>query len=366
MKVTDLIGNRIGSYEVQALLGKGGMARVYRGFDHDLQRPVAIKVLLEEATHLEFARRFQREARLLASLRHPNIVQIYAYGQQDTAIYMVQELLNGRTLKQHLHDLKERGERLSRQDIVSIVSQLASALDAAHAAGIIHRDVKPANVMWNATGEVILTDFGIAKRIITGADQTHNGVVIGTPNYLSPEQAQGMPVTQSSDIYALGVLLYELITGRVPFQGNNPMSVVIQHIQSSPPAMRSFRPDVPPTVESVVQRALAKNPAARFSRASDLSRALKRAWPPVTAPTSAVVFGDVHTQQTSHWKRVTAAAAALPTSSDAALQGKAVLPTRPTHDARTASAMPGQTSALMSLMIVLLVILLIGGMALAL
>lgn len=367
MKVSDLVGGTLGPYQVQSLLGKGGMASVYRGFDQNLQRPVAIKVLAEEATQIEFARRFKREARLLASLRHPNIVQIYAFGQQHGYIYMVQELLTGITLKQHLHDLAEHGERSSRHDIISIMTQLASALDAAHTAGIIHRDVKPANVMWNAHGEVILTDFGIAKRVMTSSDQTLNGVVIGTPNYLSPEQAQGLPVTQSSDIYALGVVLYELIAGRVPFVGDNPMSVVIQHVQNTPPPMRSFRPDIPPNVESVVQRALAKNPAARFSRASDLARALKRAWPPATSPTAMVILGNIHNQPTSHWKNGGSTAALPPPRAEGMmLNGTSSSGKHHVAASRSVTSLHAQSSGLMSLMILLVVILLIGGMALAL
>jgi serine/threonine-protein kinase len=344
------------------------MASVYRGFDRNLQRPVAIKVLVAEANQTEFARRFKREARLVASLRHPNIVQIYAFGEGYGYIYMVQELLTGITLKQHLRDLTEHSERLSRHEILVIVAQLASALDAAHIAGIIHRDVKPSNVMWNASGEVILTDFGIAKRVITGSDQTLNGVVIGTPSYLSPEQAQGLPVTQSSDIYSLGVMLYELIAGRVPFVGDNPMSVVIQHVQNAPPPMRSFRPDIPPNVEGVVQRALAKNPAARFSRASDLARALKRAWPPATAPSTMVMMPNVHNQPTSHWKNGSSGAPLPLARADEprAHDKHAAAPLQRATTSRPAALMTFQSSAFMPLMILLVVILLIGGMALAL
>jgi eukaryotic-like serine/threonine-protein kinase len=235
----NLAGTRLGVYEIQALIGSGGMASVYRGFDHNLQRPVAIKVLSAEAAREPgFAERFRQEARLIASLRHPNIVQIYDFGEQSGHTYMVQELLPGPTLEQQFVELAAQGSRLSGHEIVDIARQLAAALDAAHAAGIIHRDVKPSNALWNAIGALALTDFGIAKNTLTAAGHTQVGVVVGTPNYLSPEQAQGLPLTPASDIYALGVLLYELITGALPFESRTPMGVVLAHIQTPPPPLR--------------------------------------------------------------------------------------------------------------------------------
>ncbi|MFO7171202.1 MAG: serine/threonine-protein kinase, partial [Chloroflexota bacterium] len=162
-----VLGARLGDYEIQDVLGSGGMATVYRGFDHTLQRPVAIKVLSEAAAAQPgLVERFRQEARLIARLRHPHIVQVYAFGQVDQVVYMVQELLPGPTLATRLQELAAQGQPMPRQEILAVIGQLAAALDAAHAAGIIHRDVKPSNAMWNAAGELALTDFGIAK---TGA-----------------------------------------------------------------------------------------------------------------------------------------------------------------------------------------------------
>jgi eukaryotic-like serine/threonine-protein kinase len=293
----NLTGTKLGNYQLQALLGTGGMASVYRGFDQNLRRPVAIKVLSEAAAAQPgFVERFRQEALLLARLRHPHIVQVYDFGEQDGAIYMVQELLPGPTLEQRLRDLAARGEKLDRQETLAIVAQLASALDAAHAAGIIHRDVKPGNAIWNASGALVLTDFGIAKSTLLPHGHTQTGMVIGTPDYISPEQAQGLPLTPASDIYSLGAVLYQLLSGKAPFGHDTPMRVVISHIQSPPPQLQSLRPDLPPAVEAVVQRSMAKDPAARFSSAGELSRALEHAWTTVPPPAA-----GVHDQPTRVW-----------------------------------------------------------------
>jgi serine/threonine-protein kinase len=314
-----LVGARLGAYDIQALLGVGGMASVYRAFDTNLQRLVAIKVLsAAAAAQPGFVDRFRQEARLIAGLRHPNIVQVYDLGQHDGLIYMAQELLAGPTLEAWMLDLAARGDRPAPQQIVAIASQLAAALDAAHAAGIIHRDVKPANMLFRGIGDrgwgmgdrdfalhprtpipqIVLTDFGIAKQLAGGVNQTQIGVVFGTPSYLSPEQAQTLPLTPASDIYSLTVVLYELISGQVPFRASTPMRVAIDHIQTPPPPLPA-RPDLPPEVEAIVQRGLAKDPAARFGSAGELASALARAWagsPVVPAG------GDIHNQATSIWQ----------------------------------------------------------------
>src|SRR5215210_9208122 len=278
------------------------MARVYRGFDHNLGRPVAIKVLSEAvAAQPGVADRFQQEARRLASLAHSHIVAVYDFGEQDGHTYMVQELLPGPTLEQRLCELAAQGARLTRQELVTIVAQLACALDAAHAAGIIHRDVKPSNALWNSSGALVLTDFGIAKNTLSTASLTQVGLVMGTPDYLSPEQAQGLPLTPASDIYALGVVLYELLTGTVPFNATTPMRVVMSHINAPPPPIRQHRTDLPVAVEGLVQRALAKDPAQRFGSAGELAQALAQAWPAATAPAQGVPGGDIHSQPTSIW-----------------------------------------------------------------
>ena len=291
------------------------MASVYRGFDRNLRRPVAIKVLSDLATQPDFAARFRQEARLIAGLRHPNIVQVYDFGEHDGLIYMVQELLPGPTLQQWLRDLAARGARPTRDEVLTIVGQLAGALDAAHAAGIIHRDVKPANAIWNAAGALVLTDFGIAKNIQL-PDLTQTGLVIGTPDYLSPEQAKGLPLTPSSDIYSLGVVLYEMLAGRLPFIGGTALGVAMSHIHDAPPPLRSLRPDLPVAVEALVQQALAKDPSARFRTAGALAQALSQAWP-ATNSAAAALPADIHEQPTRIWEARPAGPIAAPAASAA-------------------------------------------------
>lgn len=300
---SNLIGTRFGNYEIQGLLGSGGMSYVYRGFDHNLQRQVAIKVLTNAvAAQPGFVDRFRQEARLIASLRHPHIVQIYDLGSEHGYTYMVQELLPGPTLEKRLHDLSVQGSKLDRHAIVTIASQLASALDGAHKAGIIHRDVKPSNIMWNAAGVLVLTDFGIAKNTLSSSSQTQTGMVIGTPNYLAPEQAQGLTkLTPASDIYAFGVVVYEMITGKTPFNGDTPMQVVLGHIQHQPPPLQPQRPDMPSGVEAVVQRALSKDPAARFQMAGEFARMLEQHWSAAFIPATGTTIHGIHDQETYHW-----------------------------------------------------------------
>jgi hypothetical protein len=288
--ISTLIGTSLGPYEIQSLLGHGGMSAVYQGFDTNLQRRVAIKVLADAVAHQPgFTARFRQEALLLAGMRHPHIVQVYDYGEHDGATFMVQELLPGPTLERRLAELKQRDASLSRDEIVMVARQIASALDAAHAAGIIHRDVKPSNMLWNAAGALVLADFGVAKAL-EEERLTQTGVVFGTPIYLSPEQAQGQPLAPSSDIYSLGVVLYELIAGHPPFEGASSLGVALSHVQQPPPRLRGSRTDLPPAAEAVVLRALAKRPDARFRSAGDLAEALERAWPSPLSPYTSATF----------------------------------------------------------------------------
>jgi len=353
----NLIGTRLGGYEIQARIGAGGMASVYRGFDPNLQRAVAIKVLSPmTATLSEFADRFRQEARLIASLRHPNIVHVYDFGEQDGLTYMVQELLSGPTLEQRLIDAAQQGVPLSREDILSGTAQLASALDAAHAAGIIHRDVKPSNALWNAYGALVLTDFGIAKNTLSTANYTQVGLVVGTPTYISPEQAQGLPLTPASDIYALGVVLYELIAGKAPFESPTPLRVVMSHIQDPPPPLHPVRPDLPALVEVVVRRALAKDPDQRFARAGELAQALEHAWP-TTGASSVEAPGTIHSQVTQYWSSPRIAGGAAPVPGPRV--GAAPVAQGP-------GLSRGSTRPLLPFLGVLLALLLLGGVVLAL
>ena len=356
---TNLVGAQLGTYEIQALLGSGGMASVYRGFDLKLQRPVAIKVLCEAAVAQPgLAARFRQEAQIIAGLHHPHIVKVYDFGEEDGLTYMVQELLPGPTLEARLRNLAARGERLGRAEVLEIVGQLAGALDAAHAEGIIHRDVKPANAIWNASGALTLTDFGIAKNTLGAAHHTQVGVVIGTPNYLSPEQARGLSLTPASDIYSLGVVLYELLAGKPPFQGDT-MSVVMDHIQTVPTPLRQLRPDLPADVEAVVQQALAKDPAARFNSAAVLARALEQAWPAAPAP-AVPAPADVHSQATRVWEgRPAAAPAPAATGRTHVQTARPAVPKAPT------AARPVKRRSLLPLLGGLLALFLLGGTVLA-
>ncbi len=281
-----LIGRLVGRYQLQQLLGTGGTARVYRALDQSLKRDVAVKILNDDALlDPEFIQRFDREARTLAGLRHSNIVQIYDYGQQDGLNYIVTQFIPGQTLEEELDGLNARGQRMATDKVIQTLTQISSALDYAHAQGIVHRDIKPGNVIRDSSGDAVLTDFGIAKAAVGGEGVTQVGTVIGTPAYLSPQQAQGTSLSAASDIYALGILAYELLTGRAPFEDDNPMSVLLDHVQTPPPAPSTLRPDLPVAVDQAVLKALAKDPSARFPSAGAFVRALGSAWAtPVAAP----------------------------------------------------------------------------------
>ncbi len=267
-----------GKYAVTAQIGRGGMADVYRARHPTLDRDVAIKVIQPQfVTTGEFEERFRREAKLVASLRHPNIVQVYDYDVVDGQPYMVMEFLDGASLAERLAQYRARGERPPLDETPHILEAIAAALDYAHDRGAIHRDVKPANILFTSTGEPVLTDFGIAKMVGGAVQLSARGMPIGTPAYMSPEQAQAEPVDARTDIYSLGVVLYEMIAGRVPFLGESPTAVMMQHLTAEPPPPRQFNADLPEAIQAVVLRALAKKPEARFATAGDLARALRTA-----------------------------------------------------------------------------------------
>ena len=250
-------------YEIRSTLGRGGMAIVYEGHDLVLDRPVAIKVLAERyAGDERFVTRFQREARAAAGLSHPNIVSVFDTGDAGGEHYIVMELLRGETLA----DVLEREGSLSEGRAARIAGIVAQALQAAHDQGFVHRDVKPGNVMLSPSGDVKVMDFGIA-RAATDETLTQTGMVLGTASYLSPEQSKGDPVDHRSDIYSLGCVLYEMLAGRPPFSGGSPVSVAYQHVNEDPEPPSRVNPAVPAELESVVMRALQKDPEARFPTA---------------------------------------------------------------------------------------------------
>lgn len=333
------------------------MAVVYRGFDHNLQRPVAIKVLSEAAAAQPgTSERFRREARFVASLQHPHIVHIYDFGEDNGLTYMVQELLPGPTLEQQLHTWATQGTQPSREEVVRIARQVADALDAAHAAGILHRDIKPSNIIQNANAALVLTDFGIAKHFLDNASHTQTGTVIGTPNYLSPEQAQGQPLTPATDIYSFGVVIYELLAGQPPFTNPTPMGVLLDHIQTPPPPLRQFRPDLPPGVDAAVQRALAKKPEDRFGSAGAFAQALERAWVSGAAAAAPAPVPGLHSQPTVAWTSARRPAPPAPVAPQSRYE------TRPTAvPAAPPPAQPRSRSLLWPLFLLLLLLLGIGG-----
>ena len=266
----ELIGGR---YELGRQLGAGGMARVYLGHDRLLDREVAVKVLAEPyASDPQFVERFRREASAAAGLNHPNIVAVYDRGEADGSYYIVMEYLSGPDLKQVIR----RRAPLPPLQAIDYTQQILAALGAAHRRDIVHRDVKPQNVLVAEDGHLKVTDFGIAR---AGAqtDMTEAGSVIGTAQYLSPEQARGDEVTAASDCYAVGIVLYEMLTGRVPFDGDRPVAVAMKQISDEPTPARMLEPSIPPELEAVVMRALVKRPSERYRTADEFSRALAEA-----------------------------------------------------------------------------------------
>ena len=285
-------GSTLGRYQIVAPLGQGGMATVYKAFQPALDRYVALKVLRSGIVDdPEQRERFDREAKAIARLRHPSIVQVFDFDSVDGQSFLVMEFVDGDTLKSKLTELSKAGVRLPRRDAARIVSEVADALDTAHALGIVHRDVKPSNVLMSKSGRAIMADFGIA-RILAASGQTQTGVGIGTPEYMSPEQGEGRSVDHRSDIYSLGVMAYELLTGTVPFHADTPLAVVLAHVRDPLPLASTIDPTIGPDVERVLLKAMAKNPAERYSSAGEMARALSSAIEGVptadTMPTASV------------------------------------------------------------------------------
>ena len=263
-----------GKYAVVELIGRGGMADVYRARHPALARDVAIKVIHPHlATEPGFDERFAREARLVAGLRHPGIVQVHDFDVVDGQPYMVMEFVDGGTLKDHLAHLRARGAVMSLEEIARLLVPIADALDYAHARGAVHRDLKPANILMTSGGDPVLSDFGIAKILEDSIQISASGALIGTPAYMSPEQAGSLPVDARSDQYSLGVMLFEMVTGRVPFHGESPTAVMVQHLRDLPPEPCLLNPSLPPAVQRVILKALAKDPAARFATTGEMARA---------------------------------------------------------------------------------------------
>ena len=269
----DLSGRTLdGRYEVQGELGRGGMAKVYRGTDTVLGRPVAVKVLSAQYTDdANFVTRFRREAQAAARLNHPNLVQVYDTGSDDGVHYIVMEYVDAKTVADLLS-----GGHIMPDRAAELAEAVCDALVVAHAHGVVHRDIKPANIMVTRNGQVKVTDFGIA-RVTSNETVAQTAAVLGTASYLSPEQAQGGPIDQRSDLYSLGCVLYEMLTGRPPFTADSPVAVASKHVLEQAPPPSRLNPDVTPQLDAVVMRALSKNPDNRYHDAEEMRADLERA-----------------------------------------------------------------------------------------
>jgi len=274
--MSNLIGHSLGRYHILEQLGEGGMATVYKAYDTRLETDVAVKVIRTESLPQNAVerslKRFEREAKALARLTHPNIVKVTDYGEYENHPYLVMPFLPGGTLKEKLN-----GKRMTWQEAVRLLIPIARALDFAHRQGMIHRDVKPSNILITADGEPMLTDFGIAKILDAQEtmDLTATSALIGTPEYMAPEQATVKAADHRSDIYALGIVLYEMVTGRKPYTADTPLAVTIMHARDPLPRPRTFVSDLPQVVESTLLKALAKKPEDRYQSMGEFAIALE-------------------------------------------------------------------------------------------
>ena len=261
---------KFGRYEIKAEIGRGGMATVYHAYDPRFEREVALKVLPREMLHdPQFRARFEREAKTIAMLEHPAIVPVYDFGEEDGQPYFVMRYMTGGSLTERM----KQGP-MAIQEVVHIFGRLGPALDDAHAKGIIHRDLKPGNILFDQYGEPYISDFGIAKIAASQTNVTGSSI-LGTPAYMSPEQAQGEGIDGRSDIYGLAVILFELLTGQQPYHGDTPMSVVVKHITEPVPHILDVKPDLPPAIEAVIEKAMAKDRDDRFPTVKALTEALE-------------------------------------------------------------------------------------------
>jgi plastocyanin len=271
--VGDLVGRRLGQYQLRDVIRRGGMSTIYKAWQPSLDRWVAIKVLSQPGDP-QFLSRFKLEARSIAQLQHPNILPIHDYGEQDGQAYLVvQYVQDGRTVGDLLDGPMQPARALR------LVAHLLAALGYAHGRGIVHRDVKPGNLLMPSESWPMLADFGVAKLLLGGDAQklTQAGLVVGTAAYMAPEQALGQPVDARTDLYAAGVVLYELLTGQVPFEGDTPVATLMKQAYEQPARPRSLRPELPVEVEQVVLRALAKQPADRFASAEEMAAGVQEA-----------------------------------------------------------------------------------------
>jgi serine/threonine protein kinase len=269
----ELIHKNLGPYRILEMIGRGGMAIIYKAYHPSTDRLVAIKVLLDHrAEDPQTVRRFEHEARMITGLEHGNIVPVYDFGRDGEMLYLVMRYMRAGTV----NDLLKR-DSLTVADALSILTDVASALDYAHRQNIIHRDIKPNNILVDAGGRANLTDFGLAKVLNDSFDLTRSGTAMGTPAYMAPEQVAGGEVSARTDIYALGVMLYEMVTGVLPFTSDSPMAVAMMHLRQELRPARQINPMLPESVEAVIERAMNKEPGQRFTTAGEMAAALTQA-----------------------------------------------------------------------------------------
>jgi len=270
----NLIGTRLGNCELVEKIGEGGMGAVYRGRDRALDRNVAVKILPEAlAADKSYVARFIREARALAKVKHPNLISIYQVGQKNGLYFFMMEFVEGRTLAALL---AQGGGGMAVPEAFRILGQVMRALSKVHSLGIVHRDIKSSNVMINSEGQAILMDFGLAKEPQGDSSLTTAGVILGTPDYMSPEQANGDPVDTRSDIYSLGILAFQMLTGRLPFPGKSAVAILKQHCHDPLPGMANLAPGIPEAVDRIVRKAAAKRPDERFQNLGEMTLAMRK------------------------------------------------------------------------------------------
>jgi serine/threonine protein kinase len=263
---------KIGIYQIKSELGRGGMATVYQGYDPRFEREVAVKVLPQELLHADpqFRLRFEREAKIIAQLEHTAIVPVYDVGEADGQPYFVMRYMNGGSLSERI-----KAGVFTIDEAIEILGAIAPALDEAHSKGIVHRDIKPSNILFDKRGNPYISDFGIAKLSQAQTSSVTGSAIIGTPAYMAPEQAQGTQVDGRADIYALGIILFEMLTGKQPYEADTPMAVAIKHITDPVPHIRQTNPNLPEGMETIIQKAMAKNRNDRFSTAVEMMNALR-------------------------------------------------------------------------------------------
>ena len=296
VKELDLAGKNLGNYKIVGKLGQGGMATVCKAHELSLNRMVALKVLSPQLSEDKaYIKRFQREAQAAAQLNHPNIVQIYAIGEEQGVYYFAMEYIKGKSLA---HIRQEEGV-LKPEDAVPIIRQVAGALAEAHKAGLVHRDIKPSNIMIDAAGRPKVTDFGIAYVSYANTKLTRDGSIIGTPEYLSPEQCEGKTVDQRSDIYSLGVTLYELLSGKTPYEADTPVSMLMKIVKGEFPPLREVNPNVAESLQVIVEKMMLKDVQQRYQRMEEVIKDLLELEPGKRVPAAAVVEEVAARQETA-------------------------------------------------------------------